>query len=270
MTPLDKDGILFFQLPFPDTTRLSHAFFTRHGGVSPAPYASLNVAPLSADAPAYLRENLRRIASVLPADPAAVVAARQVHGNRVIRVSETNIACSIFSAVEPFQGDALITDREGVWLAILTADCLPVLFFDPCKRVIAAAHAGWRGTLQHITADTLAEMTRLYGCRPKDVLAALGPAIGPCCYEVGDDVARLFSAPVRAGEPFARRNPAGRWTLDLAGLNRLQLLDSGVGEERILQVPVCTRCRGDLFFSVRGQREPTGRQLSVIGLPPSE
>ncbi len=268
MKPKEKNGIPFFQASFPASGgRLSNGFFTRRGGVSRSPYDSLNVGPLSDDEPAHRQENLRRISSVLPESLGTLVAARQAHGARVVRVVHENTSRSIFTSDDPFHADALTTDREGIWLGILTADCLPVLFFDPCRRAIGAAHAGWRGTRQRIAARTLQEMTRRYGSRPEDVWVALGPAIGPCCYQVGDEVAQIFLKDYGPHEPSIRLEPPGRWTLDLVGINRRQLLENGVAGERILCTRLCTRCHGDLFFSVRAQGEPTGRQISAIGMP---
>jgi polyphenol oxidase len=267
MNILRKKGVTFFQLPFRDPRCfLSHAFFSRCGGVSPPPYSSLNTAPLSGDNPPSVEANIARIANILGAPPSFLVAARQVHGSRVVRVSSENIGQSIFSNSRPFRADALVTDQEGIWLGILTADCLPVLFFDPERRVIGAAHAGWRGTLKRIAVRTLQAMVSLYHCRPEDLWAGFGPAIGPCCYEVGDEVVDAFLGERGWQEPGIRRKTPGRWTLSLAAINRRQLLEGGMISDRILSSPLCTKCRPDLFFSVRAQGEPTGRQLSVIGM----
>jgi YfiH family protein len=195
-----------------------------------------------------------------------LVAARQVHGSRVVHISPQDIVRSIFLSPRPFQADALTTDHEGIWLGILTADCLPVFFFDPTKRVIGAAHAGWRGTLNRVSVCTLQEMVSSYDCRPEDLWAGLGPAIGPCCYEVGDEVVDAFCKERGVYGSGIQRGTRGQWTLNLAEINREQLLENGMLEERILSSTLCTKCHADLFFSVRAQGEPTGRQLSLIGM----
>ncbi len=267
MNPVYKNGIPFFKAACLDSmVGLSHGFFTRCGGVSPPPYATLNVGPLSDDAATNRAENLRRIAAVLGAPAQAVVAARQVHGTEVIRVTESNVYRSIFSGAPSVEGDALVTNRRGVWLGILTADCVPVLIVDPVNRVVAAIHAGWRGTYGRVVSHTILAMTRNFGSMPADLLAALGPAIGPCCYEVGEEVARLFVRTPGSGHPPVCRRARGAWSLDLARSNGYELEEAGIPEARIMKIPVCTRCQSDLFFSVRAQGDPTGRQIALIGL----
>jgi len=184
-----------------------------------------------------------------------------------------------------------VTRAPGLLLGVQTADCVPILLADTRQRAIAAVHAGWRGTLARIVVKTLGRMRMEFGTRPRDVVAALGPAIGRCCYEVGPEVAQAFSAQFRAaadwfdgpfdqlahGEeplwlPWLTMMPPGhvppppRVQLDLRAANRWQLADAGVPESAIAVSDLCTACRTDLLFSYRREGAKTGRMLAVIGV----
>lgn len=189
------------------------------------------------------------------------------------------------------QCDAALTRQPGLLLAVQTADCVPILLVDTERRCVAAIHAGWRGTLARIAAKTLGRMRVEFGTRPENVTAALGPAIGRCCYEVGPEVAQAFSGQFApAAEwfdgPFARlalgeepnplpwltmmppghQPPPERVWLDLRAANRWQLLDAGVAPRRIAVSTLCTACRTDLFFSYRREGARTGRLMAAIGI----
>lgn len=241
-----------------------HGFFTRRGGVSPPPYASLNAGLRGGDRPEHVRTNLERIAAALSVPAGRIFCAAQVHGDRVLRVSGSEP--SVFGSDEPIRADGLVTGERGLYLGILTADCVPLLLLDPGRPAVGAVHAGWRGTQKGISAKAVRVMTAAFGCEPPELLAALGPAVGPCCYVVGDEVACLFLEGDPETGPFLRPQGPGRWTLNLAGVIRHQLMRSGVRHENIVSSSTCTCCRKDLFFSVRAEGDPTGRQISVIGL----
>jgi purine-nucleoside/S-methyl-5'-thioadenosine phosphorylase / adenosine deaminase len=189
------------------------------------------------------------------------------------------------------QADAAISQQAGLLLAIQTADCVPILLADVRRRAVAAVHAGWRGTLARIVMKTLGRMRAEFGTKPGDVIAALGPAIGPCCYEVGPEVAQAFSGQfARAGEwfdgPFDRLSageepnplpwltmmppghepPHERVQLDLRAANRWQLVNAGVRLRSIAVCTLCTGCRTDLFFSYRKEGADAGRMMSAIGM----
>jgi len=176
---------------------------------------------------------------------------RQVHGCAVVTPPWT----------EPPDADASFTNEAGALLAIETADCLPVLIVDPRKRRVAAAHAGWRGTVARVAQEAVRALER-GGSDPQDLLAAVGPAIGPCCYEVGPEVEEAFG-PAEAG--FFVPGPSSRKHLDVAAANRAQLEAAGVKAANIDSLNLCTRCRGDLFFSYRRDGANAGRMISVVG-----
>ena len=246
---------------------VAHGFFTRMGGVSSPPYTSLNVGPMGGDKPEHVSQNLRRIAKALSIPVRGVFCASQVHGNQVLTVSATQ--GSIFGSEEPLQADGLLTEQKGIYLGVLTADCVPLLLFDSRRSVVGAVHAGWRGTAKGIAPKAVREMHKAFGSKVEDLLVATGPAIGPCCYVVGEEVAQSFLEI----DPATRRflDPAGsrRWKMNLTGINKHQLIKAGIKEKNVFQSSLCTCCRKDLFFSVRAEGEPTGRQIGLIGLRPA-
>jgi len=158
------------------------------------------------------------------------------------------------------EGDALVTDTPGVLVAVKTADCIPILIIDSRTRAVAAVHAGWRGTIKNIAAQTIAAMERKFSTRMEDLHAAIGPGIGKCCYEVGPEVATQF----RQYDP-ELRNFTHAAHLDLVGVNRRQIEDCGVAPDRIYVAGLCTMCSGD-FHSYRRDKNHAGRMLSVAGI----
>ncbi len=176
---------------------------------------------------------------------------RQVHGCAVARPPWT----------EPPEADASVTGQPGALLAIETADCLPVLIVDPIRRQAAAAHAGWRGTVARVAQSAVRAMMDA-GSNASDLLVALGPSIGPCCYEVGADVEAAFGL---RGSRFFVPGPGERKHLDVTAANRAQLEESGVKVDHIDTIGLCTRCREDLFFSYRRDGAHAGRMISVVG-----
>jgi YfiH family protein len=159
------------------------------------------------------------------------------------------------------EGDAAVASAPGVLVAVETADCLPILLVDPHRRLAAAVHAGWRGTAAGVASRALEALTAA-GAEARDVKAVLGPAIGPCCYEVGEEVNAAFGP---AGGPFFRPGPRGRAHLDLRAANERQLLDSGVPAASLARIDDCTFCRADLYHSYRREGAGGGRMISFVG-----
>lgn len=247
-----------------DGDGLVHGFSTRRGGVSTGPYESLNVGLYSGDDLSRVvanREILFQDAGV-PLDWA--VFARQVHGTAVavVGVKERGAgARDPDGAIGAFDG--MITGEAGVILTAMGADCPPVYFFDPVKRAVGIVHAGWRGVAGGVAGAAVRALAEQCGSRPEHLLAAVGPGIGPCCFEVGDDVADAFR---QAGLAGALRKEGDRWRADLTGALRHQLQALGLKPERVRAADECTRCRGDLFFSYRRQRGAVGSMVAWIGL----
>lgn len=192
----------------------------------------------------------RRLAHAL-SESGRLLLLKQVHGAKVLRA--------------PWEGrpeaDAATASDPGLILGIATADCLPVLLVDPVRRVVGAAHAGWRGTVAGVAARAV-EALAADGSRPPDLVAALGPGIGPCCYEVGADVVHAFGP---AGTPFFRPGPRGRPHLDVRAANAAQLAAAGLRKDAVHSVADCTFCRADLYHSYRREGRGAGRMISYIG-----
>jgi len=189
------------------------------------------------------------------------VAASQTHSAhiKVIEQSETKGWKSLGDAVEDC--DALITQEKGVVLTILTADCVPVLLYDPRNEVVAAVHAGWKGTEAEIVSKTVSKMQERFGCSVEDMIAAVAPSIGRCCYEVGEDVAKHFF-----DMPDSYTKKEDKYMLDLPYINKSQLLKAGLSEDNIEMSGICTACEVDDYFSYRKEQGCSGRFMSLIGM----
>jgi len=243
---------------------------TRRGGVSAGPYASLNLSFNVGDEPVAVRENRRRAAAVLGAGLDDVVVAEQVHGAVAEVVGAADRGRGARAAAGAVPGaDALATADPGTVLAVLAADCVPVVLYDPIAHVLACAHAGWRGTAAGTAASAVAAMRSL-GTRPADVIAGIGPAIAPDRYQVGAEVAdaatRAFGD--RAARVLRPTGP-GQWQLDLWTANRLVLQDAGVPAAQIHVAEIPTGPPSGPFFSYRAER-PCGRFAALARLRPAE
>ena len=232
-----RDGLLFFE-----AASAGPGLLVAFSGRGTAP-------PDEPSPTAYLA---RRFADALAPDGVPVVRATQVHGRRVLIVREPPGKGEVSDAGE---GDVLTTSLPAVALAVQTADCVPILLAG--KTAVAAAHAGWRGTVGNVAGAAVAALGEL-GEEPADIRAWLGPSIGPCCYEVGSEVANQFSS------DFLRTGSAGRSFLDLAAANRAELASAGLSSARIQTHPSCTRCGGDQFASYRRDGTASGRMIGLI------
>ncbi len=269
---------------------LTHAVSTRHGGVSTGPYATLNLGLHVGDSAEAVIENRRRACQAAGVELDSLVAGAQVLGSGVGWVTEADSGRGARDQASALPDtDALVTDSAGVVLAAFSADCALIALADPRRRAVGLAHASRRGTLGHIAARTVRAMERLFGCRPDDLVAAIGPSIGPCCYEVGPEV-RVEAAGSRqwavgseqkevggkqraVGGEEQSASPArfffeseGKVCFDLWAANTAQLTEAGLAAERIELAGICTRCHSDVFFSHRAAGGPTGRFAMLIGL----
>jgi hypothetical protein len=237
---------------------LAHAVFARHGGVSPAPFHSLNVSVSVGDSRANMIENRTRAFRALGRAPESVADLWQIHSAEVVRVD-----APMGEIPAPPKADSLMTNRPEVTLFLRFADCVPVLLFDPRRHAVALAHAGWRGALQKASAAAACALMEHYGSRPQDILAGIGPSIGPCHYAVGDEVVTQTRAAFGpAADQLLIANH--QYHLDLWQANALALRQVGV--EQIEISGVCTACHTEHFFSHRGEHGKTGRFGALIGL----
>jgi len=200
-------------------------------------------------------------------DPDTLATAGQVHGASVLRVAATDAGRGASPGSGRIGlGDALITDEPGVALLALFADCLPIILVDPARPAVAVAHAGWRGTVADVAGAVVGAMAAAFGSDPNRLLAFLGPAIGPCCYEVGDDVTSAWRDRAGSVAGPALRQAEDVTTFDLRTANEVLLMRAGLRHDHIETSPVCTRCAGEAWFSLRGQGPLTGRFGAIIAL----
>lgn len=242
-----------------------HGFSTRIGGVSTGIFESLNLGHRRGDEPSNVRENYRRFCAATGTDGNSIVMTNQVHGNVVKVVARADVKPDLLAAC-PFEADGLATNVPGVTLCIFSADCIPILLFDPVKRAVAAAHAGWRGTAAAIAAVAVETMVREFGSDRLDLRAAIGPGIGKCCFETDGDVpAAMASALDGLAEPFMTRT-GEKWQVDLKAINAAILERSGLPREHIDVSQDCTCCQHGRFWSHRYTKGERGSQAAVIML----
>jgi YfiH family protein len=287
-----SNGVEWLRVPGWEHLRwLWHGFSTRRGGLSRAycpddAPGELNLGFTAADDRDTVAANRRLFAQAITgSSETPLVPIRQIHSS-VVRLANSPAA----SSAQPCKGDGLMTDTPGLLLAVQTAGCIPVLVADRKQRVVAAFHAGWRGTVKRIVESGVGRMRFEYGSRPQDLIAAIGPGIGACCYAVGDEVfssfesqftyfADLFcevydSDPVRTKYPmlFLTQRAPGHSPigpslhLDLIEANRRQLLAAGLTARNIKVLGGCTSCQRDLFFSHRSSKGHAGRMMAAIGI----
>lgn len=235
-----------------------HGFSTRAGGVSAGRHASLNLGSTASDDLDAVRENRRRFAAAFGRSLESLVLGEQRHGDRVAAVSAGDGPPLAAGGRGCPSVDATMTAEAGPLLAVLSADCVPILMASDDGRAVAAVHAGWRGAAAGVAGNAVRAMRETYGVEPARLVVAIGPAIGGCCYEVDGPVIEAFGATHPALRPSAEGRD-GHAMLNLREANVAQLVEAGVDRARIDVLPHCTACRTDLFYSVRGEGEPTGR-----------
>lgn len=242
---------------------ITHAFCTRWGGVSEGRLANLNFGVNVGDRDRNLARNRQLLASAFDLPGDEIVTVTQVHGDRLLMIDET---LQDRRPNGPLEYDGIITRAPGIPVGIKTADCVPLLLADRRRRVVGAVHAGWKGTALGIAAKAARVFMETLSSAPGDLVAAIGPAIGPCCYEVDGAVFHRFDHSGKGPTVFTDGREEGKWMLDLSAANRFQLEGVGIPRENILSADICTSCRHDTFFSHRGEGGDTGRQLSFIML----
>jgi YfiH family protein len=259
--PVAFQALLLYRVrAFEVYPQLVHGIFTRKGGVSAGPFHSLNLSTAVKDHAGAVEQNIQSACQALGIQSNQTVACHLVHGADVLTVDRSNRRPLMDKA------DGLITAEPGVYLFLRFGDCTPLLFFDPVRQVVGLTHAGWRGTMQNAAGATVKAMRERLGCRPQNIIAVIGPAIGPCCYEVGPEVMAAATEAFEGTEGLFSRHdaPAQRAYFDMWSANRRQLAEAGVGQ--IIETDLCTACRTDEFFSHRAEKGVTGRFGVIIGL----
>jgi YfiH family protein len=256
-----KSGISFFSSSLLESAPVAHAFLSRRGGVSEPPFDTLNFDTRGGDPEESVGKNLSRVSDAFGIDAGKLVTVNQVHGSNVLVVDDRNQHLR-----KKVDADAIVTALTGVPIGILTADCLPVFLYDPVKGAVAAVHAGWKGSAAGVVLKTIEMMKKRFSTRASDLLAALGPYIGPCCYAIKENAASEFERSFGSSSVDYIQNIYGEMRLDIGMANISQLIGAGVLREKISMVAACTSCNNGLLFSYRKDNGVTGRQLSFIML----
>jgi len=225
---------------------------TRHGGVSPAPFTSLNLGINTADDVANVDENRRRFFSAIGASAYAFASSHQVHGTEIMYATEAGRYTGY---------DALITDKPGLLIGVTIADCVPILIYDQVHKAVAAIHAGWRGTVGGIVTKTLARMEQQFGTNARQCYAYVGTCIDECAFEVGPEVSEQFDAAFKRADAGSDKS-----FVDLKAANAHLLLTAGVPASQLEVSSFSTIIHNDTYFSYRAEKGQTGRLLAVIGL----
>lgn len=265
----EEAGVPFLSFPILEETGLvSHGFSTRLGGVSRAPYDTMNLSFTRGDRTEDVMENYRRIAAALGTSPERMVLTQQTHTVNVRKVTEQDAGKGILYPRDYTDVDGLITNTPGLMLVAFGADCVPLYFLDPVHRAIGLSHSGWRGTVKRMGEVTLAAMKEEYGTNPADVIACIGPSICRDCYEVGAEVAEEFIREFGPEQKMALMDEKenGKYQLDLWASNRQVLLDAGIREEHLQITDICTCCNPDLLFSHRRCGEKRGNLGAFLSI----
>lgn len=250
------------EIPF-----INHAFSTRLGGVSKGEFESMNLSFGRGDSDECVHENYRRICKSAGFEYDSLVASAQDHHTFVRCVTKENCGVGIYKPRDMQSVDALVTNEQGVTLVTYYADCTPLFFVDTKKQVIALAHAGWRGTVGRIGGEVIKTMHDNYGCDPKDIKCAIGPAISKCCYEVDEDCCKHFKVLTDLErERFIFPKENGKYMIDLLETNRQVLVHAGVPQENITLSDVCTRCNSELLWSHRATGGKRGGMAAMMAI----
>ncbi|MDR2670346.1 MAG: peptidoglycan editing factor PgeF [Oscillospiraceae bacterium] len=256
----------YYTAPHFDGVR--HAFSTRQGGVSLPPFDTLNLGRAGEDPRANILQNFERLCGAIKVDMRRLVFARQVHGDTVRRVTAADAGEGLYRPATA-DCDALVTNDPGVCLTVFSADCVPILLYDPEKQAVGAVHAGWRGTALGIVRKTVETLGDRYGCRTAHLRAAVGPCIGPCCFETRADVAKALAGVLGASvAPYIRYDGGDRFHIDLREINIFWLTQAGVPRAQIELSEACTHCRVEDFFSYRRDGARHGSMAAFIQLNP--
>ena len=254
----DNNGLIYQTAPH---ISVPHGFTTRTGGVSVGHLASLNIGTRRGDEPEKVLENFRILGRALGFSPEKLVLSHQTHSDRVRVVGEADWGAGLTGPELP-ECDALITNTPGTALAVFTADCTPILLWDPVTGAVGAVHAGWRGTAANIAGKTVAAMVSSFGCDPANIRAAVGPNIGQCCFETDADVPLALKKTYGAEIAFFVRRRENKYYVNLKTVNAMSLGRTGV--EQIELSDHCTACRPELYWSHRITGGQRGSQGAVI------
>ena len=264
---IEKDGVQYLTFTKWQDQQLIHAFSTREGGVSDGIFSSMNLGFNRGDETSNVKENYRRMAQVLNTSIENMVLSRQVHELEIAKVTASDKGNGITKANQWQSKDGLYTTETGITLVTHYADCVPLFFYASKSRLVGLAHAGWRGTVGEIGKKMIECWTQEEGVSIEEIEVAIGPSIGPCCFEVGPEVAEQFMKQFDQGATFISGPKAdGKYHIDLWECNRQSLLHAGIKEDHIMCSKLCTCCHHETFFSHRYTKGQRGTLAAFIEL----
>ena len=259
--------LVYYTIPsFEATGLVKHGFSTRLGGISSAPLDSLNLGIKKSDKKENLYKNYEIFCDALKIPIENLVFSDQIHEDHVLDVLYKNSKKNTLSQNYIKGIDALITKKKEIALVTFHADCVPLFFLDPIEKVVGLAHAGWKGTMKKIGQKTIKKMAENYNSKPENCLVGIGPSIGPCCFEVGEDVVEQVNNYFINPSQYYISKENGKYMVDLWKLNKNQLLEMGIQEKNITMSHLCTKCNNEVFFSHRGDRGNTGSLAAILQL----
>ncbi len=267
-----NNGVTFISLPhFEKLDFLKHGFSTKLGGVSEGKYATMNFGFQNGDSPEKVLENYKRICSAIGVDYKKCVVSKQTHTTNIRIVTKEDIGKGVLAERDFTDIDGLITNIPGIVLVTQYADCVPLLFADPQKKVIASSHAGWRGTVNRIGEKTVKLMEENFGCNPKDILVGIAPSIMQCCFEVDkpvyDEFCKLEEIKI---QDICKKMPNNKYNINLQKTNALIIESAGVPSENIIITDLCTKCNADIFHSHRATNGERGNMAAFISIKADE
>lgn len=245
---------------------ISHCFTTRLGGVSQGECFSLNLGFNRNDSRENVMQNYRLVCEAMGFNLENLVLSRQVHGNKIYKVTKNDKGKGICKENDLLGFDGLMTNEREVVLVTFYADCVPLFFYDPVNNAIALSHSGWRSTKKQIAAETVKAMKNEYGSNPDELICAVGPSIRQCCFEVGEEVVNEFVNDIPWSSEYCSRKSKDKWHIDLQGIIKKTLLNEGISENNITDANICTKCDKDTFFSHRGDNGKTGSMTAFMQL----
>ena len=262
-----KNSVLYITFPSLEKTGcVKHGFTTKLGGVSKGIFESMNMGLNRGDNIEDVKENYRRFCEVIGVKTESCVLSKQTHTTNVINVTLSDKGRGFTVPSDWNNIDGLITNEKGITLVTQYADCVPLLFCDPVKKVVATSHAGWRGTVNEIGRITVEKMVKDYGSDPKDICVGIGPSISKCCFEIDTPVYEEFCKMPFDITEFTEVKGNGKYNLDLQGINRKTLLNIGIKSGNISVSDLCTKCHSDIFFSHRATAGRRGNLAAFIAL----
>lgn len=269
---IDPNPSLVSFKSFEETGLVKHGMSTRKGGYSEGVYNSMNLSFTRGDNPDHVKLNFKKMADILKVAEDSFVFSHQVHDNKILHVSERDKGKGYNRSSDIKGVDGLITDSRGITLTTFYADCVPLFFLDPVKKAIGLSHAGWRGSVLGIGPRTVMAMARTFGSKPEDILVGIGPSIGPCCYEVSQDVINEFENKLnrdiigKIAKMSVKAHHEDKFMFDLWTANQQMLLETGVMANHISTTDLCTMCHHEMFFSHRVMGNARGSLAAFLAL----